>query len=148
MSWWNGHFGVPEPRNSPCCGYFADCRKPWCHFYSKVFQPPEPKLSTFDIRPVMPGCKGSKLGFRVCAGARPRQTGVAEWKTMLRRFAAGLWGALWIGLQVCLAWFPFPAGGFGSVMRRTPANAKTAKGVMVGGFRAGRTSSSRGESGH
>ena len=52
------------------------------------------------------------------------QTGVAEWKTMLRRFAAGLWGALWIGLQVCLAGVPFPAGGFGSVMRRTPANAK------------------------
>jgi len=43
---------------------------------------------------------------------------------MLRRFAAGLWGALWIGLQVCLAWVPFSAGGFGSVMRRTPANAK------------------------
>ena len=45
-------------------------------------------------------------------------------ETMLRRFAAGLWGALWIGLQVCLAGVPFPAGGFGSVMRRTPANAK------------------------
>ena len=45
-------------------------------------------------------------------------------ETMLRRFAAGLWGTSWIGLQVCLAWFPFPAGGFGLVMRRTPANAK------------------------
>ena len=34
----------------------------------------------------------AELGFRVCVGARPGQTGVAEWKTMLRRFAAGLWG--------------------------------------------------------
>ncbi len=43
---------------------------------------------------------------------------------MLRRFAAGLWGALWIGLQFCLAGVLFPVGGFGPVVRRTPANAK------------------------
>lgn len=45
-------------------------------------------------------------------------------ETMLRRFAAGLWGTSWIGLQVCLAWFLLLVGGFGSVMCRTPANAK------------------------
>ena len=73
-------------------------------------------------------------------------------ETMLRRFAAGLWGTSWIELQVCLAWFPFPAGGFGSVMRRTPANAKALpRGwwwVMVVRFRAGRASSSREEKEH
>ena len=52
----------------------------------------EPQLSTPDIRPAVPGCKGSKLGFRVWVGARPGQTRVAGRKTMLRRFAAGLWG--------------------------------------------------------
>ena len=74
---------MPEPRNLPCCGYFADCGKPWCHCYSKLFQPPEPQLSTPDIRPLAPGCMSSKLGFRICAGARPGQTGVAEWKPCL-----------------------------------------------------------------
>lgn len=33
-------------------------------------------------------------------------------ETMLRRFAAGLWGTSWIGLQVCLAWFLLLVGGF------------------------------------
>ena len=84
----------------------------------------EPQLSVSDIRPAVPGCMSSKLGFRVWADVCPGQTRVAGRKIMLRRFAAGLWGTSWIGLQVCLAWFPFPAGGFGSVMRRTPANAK------------------------
>ena len=50
-------------------------------------------------------------------------------------------GALWVGLQVCLAGVPFPAGGFGLVMRRTPANAKALpRGVVVddGGGISGR----------
>ena len=38
----------------------------------------EPQLSTFDILPVVPGCKGSKLGFRVWGEVRPGQTGAAE----------------------------------------------------------------------
>ena len=49
------------------------------------------------------------------------QTGVAEWKTMLRRFAAGLWGALWIGLRVCLAWFPFRGAWFEGISAGTQA---------------------------
>ena len=62
-------------------------------------------------------------------------------ETMLRRFAAGLWGTSWIGLQVCLAWFLLLVGGFGSVMCRTPANAKALpRGVVVddGGGISGR----------
>ena len=55
---------------------------------------------------------------------------------------------MWIGLQFCLAGVLFPVGGFGPVVRRTPANAKTAKGVMVVSFWAGRASSSREENGY
>ena len=52
----------------------------------------EPQLSTPDIQPAAPGCICSKLGFRFWGEARPGLTGIAEWKTMLRRFAARLWG--------------------------------------------------------
>ena len=52
----------------------------------------EPQLSTPDIRPAVPGCKGSKLGFWIWGETRPGQAEGGRVETMLRRFAAGLWG--------------------------------------------------------
>lgn len=42
-------------------------------------------------------------------------------ETMLRRFAAGLWGTSWIGLQVCLAWVPFRGAWFEGISAGTQA---------------------------
>ena len=52
----------------------------------------KPQLSASDILPVVPGCISSKLGFWFLADARPGQTEGSRMETMLRRFAAGLWG--------------------------------------------------------
>ena len=81
----------------------------------------EPQLSVSDIQPVVPGCICSKLGFWFWVDARPGQTEGGRMETMLRRFAAGLWGTSWIGLQVCLAWFPFRGAWFEGISAGTPA---------------------------
>ena len=52
----------------------------------------EPQLSTPDIQTVALGCKGSKLGFWIWGETRPGQAEGGRVETMLRRFAAGLWG--------------------------------------------------------